>query len=196
MYGWFGRGGEIKMGTDIHIVAEHQRDGKWHLADIDLPEYRNYWAFAVLADVRNGYGFAGFDKGDPITPISPPRGLPNDLSQELRAPPDPDDEDYPDYQIWLGNHSFSWVTLKELLDYDLDAPMTLRGMVSLESARQYRETGEPPQSSVAWTSQPGFERIEWQEPIRNHASLIVDLIDSLKDLGDPENVRIIFGFDD
>jgi hypothetical protein len=184
------------MGTDIHIAAEHFIDGKWHLAYVDLPEYRNYWAFAVLADVRNGYGFAGISKGDPVTPISLPRGLPDDLSQELRAPPDTDDEDYSSKRIWLGNHSFSWVTLKELLDYDLDAPMTLRGMVSPESARKYRETGEPPHSSVGWTSKPGFERLEWQEPIRDHASLIVDLIDSLGDLGDPEYVRIVFGFDD
>ena len=184
------------MGTDIHIVAEYFADGDWHLADVELPEYRNYWAFAVLADVRNGYGFAGFDRGDPITPISLPRGLPDDLSQELRAPPDPDDDGYPSTQKWLGNHSFSWLTLQELLDYDLNAPMILRGMVSSESARRYRETGEPPRSSVGWTRQPGFERIEWQEPIRDHASLVVDLIDSLRGLGDPEHVRIVFGFDD
>ena len=184
------------MGTDIHIVAEYFADGVWHLADVELPEYRNYWAFAVLADVRNGYGFAGFDRGEPITPISLPRGHPDDLSQELRAPPDPEEEDYSRERIWLGNHSFSWLTLKELLEYDLDAPMTLRGMVSAEAAKKYRETGEPPRSSVGWTRQSGFERIEWQEPIRNHASLVVDLIDALIDLGDPENVRIVFGFDD
>ena len=184
------------MGTDIHIFAETFADEKWHLADVDLPEYRNYWAFAVLADVRNGYGFAGFDKGDPITPISQPRGLPDDLSQGLRAPPDPDEEDFSREGIWLGNHSFSWVTLGELLAYDLDAPMTLRGMVPAESARRFRETGEAPRSYVAWTQQPGFERIEWQEPIRNQASLVVDLIDALASLGDPEKVRIVFGFDD
>ena len=72
------------MGTDIHIAAEIFKGGRWRLADVDLSENRNYWAFAVLADVRNGYGFAGIDKGDPITPISEPRGLPEDLSDELR----------------------------------------------------------------------------------------------------------------
>lgn len=92
------------MGTDIQIFAETFADGRRHLADVDLPDYRNYRTFAVLAGVRNGYGFAGFDKGDPITPTSQPRGLPDDLSQGLRAPPDPDDDDYPREQVWLGNH--------------------------------------------------------------------------------------------
>jgi len=184
------------LGTDIHIYAEVFRDGAWHLADADLPEYRNYWGFAVLADVRNGYGFAGFDTGEPVTPISLPRGLPGDLSQELRAPPDSDDEELPSSQIWLGNHSFSWLTLQELLDYDLDAPMTLRCMVSSEDAQRYREDSKPPHTYMAWTKQPGYERIEWQEPIRNRASLVEDLIDSLQGLGEPENVRIVFGFDD
>ena len=43
------------MGTDIHLAAEVFEDGRWHLAEVDLPDYRNYRAFAVLADVRNGY---------------------------------------------------------------------------------------------------------------------------------------------
>ena len=57
------------MGWDIHIVAEVYDEGNWQLSDVEVPSDRNYWAFAVLADVCNGYGFAGTDKGDPIEPI-------------------------------------------------------------------------------------------------------------------------------
>ena len=183
------------MGTDIHIAAEIFKDGRWRLADVDLPENRNYWAFAVLADVRNGYGFAGIDKGDPITPISEPRGLPENMSTELRAILDRTEVD-DDSWFWLGDHSFSWVTLRELLDYDLDAPLTQRGMVSPENATRFRETGQPPDSWHGWTSKPNYERIEWEVPIRKRASLIPMLIDEIKDLGEPENVRLVFGFDD
>ena len=165
------------MGTDIHIAAEIFKDGRWRLADVDLPENRNYWAFAVLADVRNGYGFAGIDKGDPITPISEPRGLPDNMSTELRALLDRTEFDDGSW-FWLGAHSFSWVTL------------------SPENATRFRETGQPPDSWDGWTSKPNYERIEWEEPIRQCASLIPMLIDEIKDLGKPEKVRLVFGFDD
>lgn len=190
------------MGTDIHLAAEYFKDGRWHLADKELTEDRNYRAFAVLADVRNGYGFAGFDTGDPVIPISSPRGLPEDMSEELRSmieknDTDDDilDEDYNVSGIWLGDHSFSWVTLQELLEYDLDAPVTVRGYVSAESAQRFREHGEIPHVWAAWTPQPGFERIEWQLPLRNSASLIPTLIEEISDLGEPQNVRLVFGFD-
>ena len=39
--------------------------------------------FAILAGVRNGYGFAGCDTGDGFRPIAPPRGLPGDVSPEV-----------------------------------------------------------------------------------------------------------------
>ena len=68
------------MGTDIHIVVEIYKDHGWHLTDIVPSQDRNYRAFAVLADVRNGYGFAGFSTGDAVIPISEPRGLPDDMS--------------------------------------------------------------------------------------------------------------------
>jgi len=186
------------MGTDIHIVAEFYKNDCWHLAELELTHDRNYRAFAILADVRNGYGFAGFSTGDVLTPISEPRGLPDDMSPELRAKLEPktDAEDNAVDGLYLGDHSFSWVTLKELLDYDLDVPVTVGGYVTEETARRYRETGETPNTWAAWTPQPGFERIEWQKPIRQMASLIPRLIEEISILGDPQNVRLVFGFDD
>ena len=189
---------EDDIGTDIHIAAEFYKDGSWHLANIVLTQDRNYRAFAVLANVRNGVGFAGFSTGEALIPISEPRGLPDDMSPELRTKLEmkiKDDEDAE--QFWLGNQSFSWVTLKELLEYDLDAPVTVRGYVSREAAQRYRETGEIPGSFAAstWTHHEGFEQIEWQVPIRESAWLIPRLIEEIRGLGDPENVRLVFGFD-
>jgi hypothetical protein len=179
------------MGTDIHIVAEVFRDGAWHLADVDVPDGRNYWAFAVLAGVRNGYGFAGADRGDPLIPISEPRGLPEDLSLELRAPPEDEAVDIP----WLGDHSFSWVTLEELLAYDLETPVTLHGRVTPEDAQRWKEECIPPSMSVGLFGEEGLVRLEWQEPVRNCAPLIPQLIEAIRPLGEPKNVRLVFGFD-
>lgn len=185
------------MGTDIHIAVEVREEDGWHLADIPVTQDRNYRAFAVLADVRNGYGFGGFSTGEALQPISEPRGLPEDMSKELRLKLDAqDDADGEDAEyFWLGDHSFSWVTLKELLEYDLDTPVVISGYVASEAARRYRETGETPHSFAAWTPQPGFERLEWQEPIRNMAPLISVLIEEISPLGEPQNVRLVFGFD-
>jgi len=198
------------MGTDIHLAAEVYKGGFWHLSDVDLPAYRNYRAFAILADVRNGYTFAGMDSGDPVVPISYPRGFPKDMSLELRELLDGEDEEdwlgdegmgdfsvddeEPEY-IWLGDHSFSWVTLEELINYDLDQPVTLRGKVSPEAARRWSENKEPPSAVAAYASNPDFVSLEWQRPLRESASLVVDLIDALRPLGEPRDVRIIFGFD-
>ena len=187
------------MGTDIHIAAEFFADGRWHLADIRPTEDRNYRAFAILADVRNGYGFAGFSTGEVVVPISEPRGLPEDISPELREKIEREVADVDDNQdedwFWLGEHSFSWVTLKELMDYDLDAPIQVCGYVSTDEAQRYRQSGEVPRSWAAWTPQPGFERIEWQVPLRDSAPLIQTLMDEIKGLGEPEKVRLVFGFD-
>ena len=198
------------MGTDIHLAAEYYQDGCWHLAHVELPNERNYRAFAILADVRNGYTFAGFDTGDAVIPISEPRGFPEDMSNELRALLD--DEEEENYQfdqdefeailkneeqdhIWLGDHSISWVTLQELLDYDLDQPLTHRGMVSPEAARRWKENREPPGVVAGYSSQPDWVHLEWSRPLRESAPLISELIDALTPLGDPPYVRIIFGFD-
>lgn len=69
---------------------------------------RNYDLFAILADVRNGYGFAGIETGGRFEPISAVRGLPVDVSDEVRAESDSWGED---------GHSHSWFTVKELMNF-------------------------------------------------------------------------------
>lgn len=66
---------------------------------------RNYDLFAVLADVRNGRGFAGIVTGDRIEPIADPRGVPDDASKRWTR--------Y--VERWgMDLHSLSYFTLAEL----------------------------------------------------------------------------------
>ena len=58
------------MGTDIHgkFQKRNARTSDWEEVDTDYDFNRHYQLFAVLADVRNGYGFAGISSGDEVQP--------------------------------------------------------------------------------------------------------------------------------
>lgn len=127
------------MGCDIHLYAEVKVDGKWASRENWCREYddqdadnvpykdrlytkRSYDTFAILADVRNGRGFAGIVTGEGFNPISAPRGLPPDVSPQVKA----------QSNSWDGDgHSHSWLTLNELLDYDWTQETGKRGWVTL-----------------------------------------------------------------
>jgi hypothetical protein len=69
------------MGTDIHSIAQVQVDGKWRTVAVGIGgDPRSYNMFAMLADVRNGYGFAGIKTSDSFPVIHERRGLPSDLA--------------------------------------------------------------------------------------------------------------------
>lgn len=153
------------MGCDIHPHYEVRKDCKWeHVqvrakyvtggkeedgdSKIDYDGYfndplyigRNYDLFAILANVRNGSGFAGCDTGDGFRPIMMPRGVPRDASlltmEDYTVEVNPSDgfhtreklQQWVDDGIskWIGKskvsgpdwHSASYLTLRELLDYD------------------------------------------------------------------------------
>lgn len=117
------------MGCDIHMAAERRTaDGRWEMCGEPTHRWgyaepwepydnRNYALFSVLANVRNGYGFAGCDTGEGYRPIDDPRGLPPDMSPLVKE--------------WAeaGDHSHSWLLVRELLDYDWDQIAVKRGCV-------------------------------------------------------------------
>lgn len=79
------------MGCDIHLMVE-VRDKKldqwkeYDIADELLKNIgRNYNLFSILANVRNGVGFANSDTGNAFIPIDNPRGVPNDASEKYIA---------------------------------------------------------------------------------------------------------------
>jgi len=91
------------MGCDIHAYAEKKNaDGKYELVGMsnDFFAWRQYGLFAFLAGVRNYSA---------ITPISEPRGIPDDLSEYVKSA----------YEDWGSDaHSASWLSSEELFKFD------------------------------------------------------------------------------
>ena len=188
------------MGCDIHMYVETRKNDKWNKVGptwkmeywdglSDEPyEGRNYRLFGLLANVRNGYGFAGCDTGNAITPIDMPRGLPADVSYQIQKISDNWGED---------GHSHSWFTLKELLDVDWHGNvLTIRGYVSKQEAEEFRKNATLPSSWCGGTTNPNYEQIEWCSGFYDSMKDFVDTtIPRLQELGDPDRVRIVFFFD-
>lgn len=133
------------MGTDIHMYVERRAstDAPWETADRwSETEYgtqckhifgdRSYDTFAILADVRNGSGFAGVRTGDGFVPISEPRGLPSDMSPELAA------------HLAEGiEHTPSWLTLADIQQYDWTQTTRKSGIVDLSELARWKQRGRP-----------------------------------------------------
>lgn len=101
---------------------------------IPLWDWRSYDTFAMLANVRNGYGFAGVRTGGGFVPISEPRGIPDNASDEVKSESE---------QWGCDGHSHSWLLVEEVLDYDLDGQhTTVAGFVTLPEFKQWKESGE------------------------------------------------------
>jgi len=104
------------MGCDIHTIAEKKSlIGKWEYVDYTPFNWRNYDIFALLGGVRNGCGIPEQDWHY--------RGLPIN-SQYLNT-----EEDNYGRKVTLlsliesdpNYHSFSWILLDELLEFDYTA---------------------------------------------------------------------------
>lgn len=135
------------MGTDIHYVFQKKTqdsEGKesWETLNLDYGFHKNettgdyeygdyyigryYLLFAVIAGVRNRYGFAGTYRHEPLIPIAEGRGLPDGITSDWF-----DNnvsygaygygcvtEDKPKSEsLDLGDHSFNWLLGSEILDW-------------------------------------------------------------------------------
>lgn len=167
---------------------------------------RNYYLFAVLADVRN--------YGDAFVPIAEPRGLPEDVSIKIKRISD----------YWGGDgHSHSYFTLKELLEYDWEQGAGQRGLVVENVYKRMLSTNS--KSPDSWAERicgPDVEQISnremedlingkmlresgkhyitecrWGETYREAvgADYLEELCTELLQYGKPEDVRIVFWFD-
>lgn len=169
------------MGCDIHSFAErrNRKTGKWEkvgyhftLSDWEKEYYkkdkgehpfdwRSYSMFAFLAGVRNY---------DHCEPISEPKGLPNDISDDVKE----------EYERWIYDaHSASFLTVKELLDFDYDEVFWNRRVMKNNNGASLAEEGEG--SHVTYRENLG-------------ESFFIHL-NELKELGNPEDVRVVFWFD-
>lgn len=217
------------MGVDIHIRAEVRKNGKWEL--VEEPVFKSNWdgrltvkpfdgrdykLFSVLANVRNS------NKGEVghIVPISQPKGWPEDASEGFK-------------QIWFYSDdddddclfAKSYLTLKEILDYDWNRTCCETGIVSRTQYKNSLMNGEYPswwckdiggKHSVIVSEEDMKKIIEENIdsknlefyckctlPRRTYAQMCEffyeETIPVLKSLipegGTAEDVRIIFGFD-
>jgi len=140
------------MGCDIHTNTEVKKDWIWENVNFEPFGWRNYNMFSLLAGVRN-YGI--------IKPMAEPRGLPDDVSIEV----------YEKHREESGDaHSESYLTLRELVEYDYSKP----------HIDEYDEliTEDDIYTPLNFLSDSYFKDIE-----------------ELKQYGDLDNIRVVFWFD-
>lgn len=149
------------MGCDIHMRVEVRTAGGWQPTGpvfdsswrdegktAEPWEGRNYNLFAMLANVRNGSGFAGIPTGEGFKPICDPRGTPEDAH--------PDTAEFMD-SYGIDGHSHSWHTLAELRAYDWDGQVSvLYGVVPAATYEDCAAKGVAPDSYSGATSGPGI----------------------------------------
>lgn len=150
------------MGTDITMYAEVRENGKWNkVGEVfengdykpDMPaiswnkpytdhpyDGRSYDLFAILADVRNGSGFAGIKTSNGFNPISEPKGIPEDVSEAVGGL----------LRDWY--YGYSYLSLKELKEYDWNQTVTHVGVITEEQYIEMKESGEHPSHWCGSTS--------------------------------------------
>ena len=174
------------MGCDIHSFAEirNKQTGKWEkvenyfsLDDFDKKYYkkdkgdnpfgwRNYSMFAFLADVRNY---------DHCKPLSEPRGLPDDVSNEIKDECD---------RWGCDAHSMSFLIVKELLDFDYEQKFWKRRVTKKVSPILF--------NGAALAEEGEGTILTYRE---NLGEWFFKHLNELKELGEPDDVRIVFWFD-
>lgn len=193
------------MGTDIHLQVQGRRpdDGVWEFVKRkpfllygdegldwgDDPTGRNYDVFAFLADVRNGFGFAGVYRHEPVKPQFPHRGLPADY---YPSEGQDENESYEDYEarraaftagdVWVGDHSFTWATLKELRDAPWDdVEFKSGGIVGPDDFKVWKHKGMPD----SWSSGISGPGIVVHDDPADFATLLAEDKIRYADPGDP-----------
>lgn len=164
------------MGCDIHFHVEKKTDQGWVRAEPqvknedygrwdDEPEFkreefyggRNYSLFAMLADVRNSYD---------LEPITATRGIPEDVSDDVRQ----------EYDGWgIDGHSHSWLCLRELLTVPWhENQLTHQGWVMPDEFDRWDKYGRDPESWCQGVSGRNVRHIEPDEMRESIADGTID----------------------
>ena len=156
------------MGTDIHGVFQRRLPDTdtWEDIPHEYEMNRHYQLFAVLAGVRNGFGFAGVPTGEAVMPISEPRGFPPCFvvngddhpvttlgamtkgNREYRTHwPEEFEEaggEAKTLVVDMGEHSYSWLSGAEMLAWYANAPsVTKTGVVIREACATWDRASRP-----------------------------------------------------
>ena len=184
------------MGSDIHgLLQKRWSPGRAYETISEIEHGRNYILFAALAGVRNYYN---------IKPISEPRGIPDDISYDPDKTYDEEGKRLPG-ALDLGDHSFSWLTLRELLDWDgWDQTFTLSGYVARTEYERMMAAGETAPNNwcggvggggtvktsatevIAGTAPSDWNYVycEWQGVVRDYCETFMKWLDYLKSAHD------------
>lgn len=201
------------MGCDIHSFAERKNTitNQWEVVKDyftvddyykeyiekdkgDNPFYwRNYSMFAVLANVRNNGDFKE---------ISTPKGIPYDISDDVKS--------YYD-SVAKESHSPSYLTLKELLEFNYNKlPSTLDYIIRylginpannimahdiishVHTMNIKDEIKEETISLIIEYSNEDGTLITYKDEL---GEMFFQHLEELKTLGKPDDVRVIFWFD-
>ncbi len=187
------------MGCDIHGVFQtrYSKESLWR-TEMEIEDGRNYLAFSALAGVRNYTG---------VTPISEPRGLPDDFdmkeASKVMRYGDPNNP-------WMGDHSFSWLTLDEIRSWDgWDQIVNDNGVITRKQYEEWdHETTPYPHSGDIWggdvvlADQRGscptgwtHIRVYWSESLREYCDTFLKWLDYADAKRWTGEARIVFGFD-
>jgi hypothetical protein len=200
------------MGADIHLFTEIKKsinsedkwvnvdnwrynpyyqegndDGERMLSVESIYSGRNYELFGILAGVR--------DRNNDM--IDDPRGLPEDVSEVTKKESDRWEDD---------GHSHSWLTLRELKEYQGLHPVVKRsGFISAEAAELLDAGEETPDTWCQATSITTWVKREWEEGHDTLKPIIDEMDKRVRDefwvWGDEERpeldekIRIVFWFD-
>ena len=165
------------MGCDIHGTLEVKKYSWWRTEGY-VPNERNYDWFGLLAEVRNYVN---------AIPISPLRGIPDELSDKTRDA----------IKEWNADgHSYSYLTWKDFKVYDWEQTFT-DGRKSLMVKKSGEELYKAVMSNI-----PISDEHEERYLVRVAKDLIspawkvfLDYMKGLANLYGSENVRIVFWFD-
>ncbi len=206
--------------TRCYDKLNFERDGKsaWDVWDKEhntalnkLLGSRNYTLFSVIADVRNGEG---------IHPLFADRGLPEDVSQEV-ANDIPYDCDYHshtyftlrelmevDWDEVAQEHGESFLYADQYADYIETGKIPDDALDWCPNYKNCREVSAQEMTLLLVTNDPRklvrmcnsyrtgpYVVVAGQRSYRAIAPELLDVIEELKKLGPPDDVRVVIAFD-
>ncbi len=127
---------------------------------------RSYNTFAILADVRNGHGFAGIKTGDGFNIIAEPRGLPDDIAPQT-------------YMAYSGYHTESWLTLKEIVDFDWTQTTMHVGVIPVRKQDKHPNDSFETDCMEEWLQRGGGRPNAWCGNIYGNDIVTIDYDDAL-----------------
>lgn len=160
------------MGCDIHSFAEIRTDDRWQRVGDVFPSWAGGETAEPFDDRQYGlFGFLANVRNYSHSPvIAEPRGLPEDV--ELT---DEEREDFAD----MGYHSISWLTLSELQAYDYEQTFWDRRITRGNNGACLAAEGEGRHLTLREFLGDGY----------------FSRLDLLASMGKPDDVRVVFWFD-